>query len=148
VLWGGRQTPRGATFEPLISRRARGPFPSLRRIPSKCPVSRSLWRERRRKERKKGDILKQCGTPFLRQSSCRRRNDARFACQRCRVPCQGVNATERATRGVSVARARVVRGMRTRVRRLYAVGEGSPTTLVEDNCRIYPHGRLTRDRRT
>jgi hypothetical protein len=33
------------------------------------------------------------------------------ACQRRRVPCQGVNATGRATRGVSVARARVVRGM-------------------------------------
>jgi hypothetical protein len=32
VLWGGRRTPGGATFEPLISRRARGPFPSLRRI--------------------------------------------------------------------------------------------------------------------
>jgi hypothetical protein len=32
VLWGGCRTPQGATFEPLISRRARGPFPSLRRI--------------------------------------------------------------------------------------------------------------------
>jgi hypothetical protein len=32
VLWGGCRTPEGATFEPLISRRARGPFPSLRRI--------------------------------------------------------------------------------------------------------------------
>jgi hypothetical protein len=32
VLWGGCRTPEGATFEPLISRVARGPFPSLRRI--------------------------------------------------------------------------------------------------------------------
>jgi hypothetical protein len=32
------------------------------------------------------------------------------ACQRGRVSYQGVNATGRATRGVSVARARVVRG--------------------------------------
>jgi hypothetical protein len=32
TLWGGRRTPEGATFEPLISRRARGPFPSLGRI--------------------------------------------------------------------------------------------------------------------
>jgi hypothetical protein len=32
VLWGGCRTPQGATFEPLISRRARGLFPSLRRI--------------------------------------------------------------------------------------------------------------------
>jgi hypothetical protein len=33
------------------------------------------------------------------------------ACQRRCVSCQGVNATGRVTRGVSVARARVVRGM-------------------------------------
>jgi hypothetical protein len=33
VLWGGYRTPEGATFEPLISRRAQGLFPSLRRIP-------------------------------------------------------------------------------------------------------------------
>jgi hypothetical protein len=32
VLWGGCRTLEGATFEPLISRRAWGPFPSLRRI--------------------------------------------------------------------------------------------------------------------
>jgi hypothetical protein len=32
VLWGGCRTPQGATFKPLISRRARGQFPSLRRI--------------------------------------------------------------------------------------------------------------------
>jgi hypothetical protein len=45
VLWGGCRTPEGATFEPLISRRARGPFPSLRRIlfgisPFPVPVAR------------------------------------------------------------------------------------------------------------
>ena len=62
-------TPQGATFEPLISRRARGPFLLLRRAPSKCPFSRSLRRERKIEERKKGDISKQSGTPFLRQSS-------------------------------------------------------------------------------
>jgi hypothetical protein len=32
VLWGSCRTPEGTTFEPLISRRARGPFPSLIRI--------------------------------------------------------------------------------------------------------------------
>jgi hypothetical protein len=64
VLWGGHRTPQGATFEPLISRRARGPFLLLRRAPSKCPLSRSLRRERKREERKKGNISKQCGAPF------------------------------------------------------------------------------------
>jgi hypothetical protein len=54
------------------------------------------------------------------------------ACQRRRVSCQEVNATGRPTRGVSVACARVVRGTGTRVRRLYAVGEGSPTASGED----------------
>jgi hypothetical protein len=29
---GGCRTPEGATFKPLISRRARGPYPSLGRI--------------------------------------------------------------------------------------------------------------------
>jgi hypothetical protein len=38
VLWGGCRTPQGATFEPLISRRARGPLPSLRRILSEYPL--------------------------------------------------------------------------------------------------------------
>jgi hypothetical protein len=52
VFWGGCRTPRGATFEPLISRRARGPFPSLRRIlfeisPFPVPVAR----EREEKEK-------------------------------------------------------------------------------------------------
>jgi hypothetical protein len=32
VLWGGCRTWQGVTLKPLISRRARGPFPSLRRI--------------------------------------------------------------------------------------------------------------------
>jgi hypothetical protein len=41
--------PQGATFEPLISRRARGPFPLLRRTLSKYLLSRSLRRERERK---------------------------------------------------------------------------------------------------
>jgi hypothetical protein len=47
---------------------------------------------------------------FLTRSSWRRRNIARFACQRRRFPCRGVNATGRAIRGAAVARARVVRG--------------------------------------
>jgi hypothetical protein len=68
VLWGGCRTPQGATFKTLISRRARGPFPSLRRILSKYPLSRSLWQEREREKRKK-DKFKQCGAPFLRWSS-------------------------------------------------------------------------------
>jgi hypothetical protein len=49
VLWGGCRTPEGATFEP---RRARGPFPSSRRIlfeisPFPVPVAR----EREEKEK-------------------------------------------------------------------------------------------------
>jgi hypothetical protein len=52
VLWGGCQTPQGATFEPLISRRARGPFPLPRRTLSKYRLSRSLRREREGKGRK------------------------------------------------------------------------------------------------
>jgi hypothetical protein len=53
VLWGGCRTPEGATFEPLISRRDRGPFPSPRRIlfamsPFPVPVAR----ERERKKEK------------------------------------------------------------------------------------------------
>jgi hypothetical protein len=55
VLWGGCRTPEGATFEPLISRRARGPFPSLRRIlfqnipfPDPC--------DKREREKKKKDM--------------------------------------------------------------------------------------------
>jgi hypothetical protein len=52
VLWGGCRTPEGATFEPLISRRTQGPFPSLRRIlfgisPFPVPVAR----EREEKEK-------------------------------------------------------------------------------------------------
>jgi hypothetical protein len=52
VLWGGCRTLEGATFEPLISRRARGLFPSLRRIlfeisPFPVPVAR----EREEKEK-------------------------------------------------------------------------------------------------
>jgi hypothetical protein len=110
VLWGGRRTPQGATFEPLISRRARGLFPSLRRTPSKYPVSRSLRRDRKRKEKKKGDISKRCGAPYFEafiMIEAKRRSPA---CQRRRVSCQGVNVTGRATHGVPVARARVVRG--------------------------------------
>jgi hypothetical protein len=57
VLWGGCRTPQGATFEPLISRRARGPFPLLRRILSKNLLSRSLQRERER-ERERGEWKK------------------------------------------------------------------------------------------
>jgi hypothetical protein len=50
VLWGGCRTQEGATFEPLINRRARGPFPSLRRIlfaisPFPVPVARERERE-------------------------------------------------------------------------------------------------------
>jgi hypothetical protein len=47
---------------------------------------------------------------FLTRSSWQRRNDARFACQRCRLPCRGVNATGRAVRGAPVAHAQAVRG--------------------------------------
>jgi hypothetical protein len=53
MLRGGYRTPEGATFEPLISRRARGPFPSLRRILfeiSPFPVPMAREREREEKE--------------------------------------------------------------------------------------------------
>jgi hypothetical protein len=58
VLWGGCRTPEDATFEPLISRRAPGPFPSLGRILFRnTPLSRSLWQEREReREGKKKDM--------------------------------------------------------------------------------------------
>jgi hypothetical protein len=50
VLWGGCRTPsEGLAFEPLISRRARGPLPSPRRIlstttPFPVPVARERER--------------------------------------------------------------------------------------------------------
>jgi hypothetical protein len=81
VLWGGCRTPQGATFEPLISRRARGPFPLLRRTPSKYLLFRSLWRERERGERKKGDISKQCGTPFFEAVNMTEAKRHPLACQ-------------------------------------------------------------------
>jgi hypothetical protein len=52
VLWGGCRTPQGTTFEPLISRRARDPLPSLRRILSKYPPFLDPCGKRER-ERKK-----------------------------------------------------------------------------------------------
>jgi hypothetical protein len=54
VLWGSCRTPKGATFEPLISRRAQGPFPSPRRILfgiSSFPVLVAREREREEKEK-------------------------------------------------------------------------------------------------
>jgi hypothetical protein len=55
VLWGGCRTPEGETFEPLISRRSRGPFPLLRRIlfgisPFPVPVAREREREEKEKD--------------------------------------------------------------------------------------------------
>jgi hypothetical protein len=46
------------------------------------------------------------------------------ACQRGCVSCQGVNVTGRATRGVSVARARVVRGTENRFAFEFEIHEG------------------------
>jgi hypothetical protein len=54
VLWGGCRTPQGATFKPLISRRARGPFPSLRRILFK--ISSFLVPVVREREEKEKDM--------------------------------------------------------------------------------------------
>jgi hypothetical protein len=52
VLWGSCRTPQGATFEPLISRRARGSLPLLRRILSEYPLfSIPMVREREEKEK-------------------------------------------------------------------------------------------------
>jgi hypothetical protein len=53
VLWGGCRTPEGATFEPLISRRARGPFPSLRRILFQNIPFPGPYGKREREEKKK-----------------------------------------------------------------------------------------------
>jgi hypothetical protein len=47
-----------------------------------------------------------------------------LAYQRRRVSCQGVNAIGRATHGVSVARARVVRGMENRFAFEFEIHEG------------------------
>ena len=52
VFWGGCRTPQGASFEPLISRRARGPLPLRRRIPfelSPFPVPVARERNGKRK---------------------------------------------------------------------------------------------------
>jgi hypothetical protein len=52
VLWGGCGTPEGTTFEPLISRRARGPFPLLGMILfAISPFSVPMAREREEKEK-------------------------------------------------------------------------------------------------
>jgi hypothetical protein len=52
VVWGGCRTSQGATFEPLISRRAWGPLPSPRRILSEHPLfSIPVAREREEKEK-------------------------------------------------------------------------------------------------
>jgi hypothetical protein len=47
-----------------------------------------------------------------------------FACQRCCLPCRGVNATGRVVRGAAAYASRSRNG--TRVCRLHTVGEGSP----------------------
>jgi hypothetical protein len=53
VLWGGYRTPQGATFEPLIIRRARGPLPSLRSILSKYPPFLYPYGKREREKEKR-----------------------------------------------------------------------------------------------
>jgi hypothetical protein len=68
VLWGSYRTPEGATFKPLISRRARGPFPSLGRIlftisPFLVPVARE------REEKEKDINLNKVAHLFLTWSS-------------------------------------------------------------------------------
>jgi hypothetical protein len=98
----------GPAFEPLISRRARSPFPSRGRIPFKIsPFSVLVSRER---GNERGYEFKNRGAPFLTRPLWRRCNVARFTCQQCRWLCQGVNATGRAIREASVARVRAVRG--------------------------------------
>jgi hypothetical protein len=52
VLWGGYRTLEGATFKPLINRRAQGPFPSSRRILfATSPFPVPMARERVEKEK-------------------------------------------------------------------------------------------------
>jgi hypothetical protein len=53
VLWGGRRTPEGETFEPLISRRAQGPFPSLGRVLFRNTPFPSPYGKREREGKKK-----------------------------------------------------------------------------------------------
>jgi hypothetical protein len=69
VLWGGRRTPQGATFESLISRRARGPFVfakgSFEMSPFPIPTERE--KERGKEERRYFETVWR--TFFLRRSS-------------------------------------------------------------------------------
>jgi hypothetical protein len=58
------------------------------------------------------------------------------------VPCQGVNVTGRATCGVSVARARVVRGMeKTALPSILKFTKGSGEVLGEPCPGLYIPGR-------
>jgi hypothetical protein len=52
------------------------------------------------------------------------------ACQRCRLPCRGVNATGRAIRGAAVVRAQAVRGTEHR-RVVFTPWERAPLPLQE-----------------
>jgi hypothetical protein len=59
VLWGGCRNPsEGPAFKPLISRRARGPLPSPKRMLSETsPFSVPVVREREREEEGKDMYL-------------------------------------------------------------------------------------------
>jgi hypothetical protein len=69
VLWGGCRTPEGATFEPLISRRARGLFPSLGRILFRNIPFPGPCGQREREEKKKDMNLNNVAHLFLTRSS-------------------------------------------------------------------------------
>jgi hypothetical protein len=74
--------------------------------PFPIPVERE--KERGKEERRYFEIVWHTFFEAVIMMEVKRRPPA---CQRRRVSCQGVNATGRATRGVSVARARVIQGM-------------------------------------
>jgi hypothetical protein len=74
--------------------------------PFSIPAERE--KERGKEERRYFEIVWHTFFEVVIMTEVKRRPPA---CQRRRVSCQEVNATGRATRGVSVARARVVQGM-------------------------------------
>jgi hypothetical protein len=100
----------GPAFEPLISREARGLFPSRRRIPFGVFPFPGPCCKREKEEKEKDTKSNDVAYLFLTRSLWRWRSVARFSYQRCRLSRCRVNAMGRVVRGAAVARARAVRG--------------------------------------
>jgi hypothetical protein len=99
VLWGGRRTTRGATFEPLtvkgsrpVSFAAKDSFEM-----SLFPIPAEREKEREKEERRYFEAV---WHTFFEAAIMMEAKRHLPACQRRRVSCQGVNVTGRATRGV------------------------------------------------